>query len=421
MSGFDLLGRELESAAAARRSARWSRRAAGAGGAVAVALVLATVAVVAVGAVVLLHGRRASTPTAASAQPAPAAQAAAWARALTCPGTLPLLGKQPAITDAAPDPRLLAALGVLRGSWTAADAVPAGTTCKTTSPPLPEVSINVRYVRYIGLGLRGGEVFLVPGTLNAPRLPVHMNSPALKKAVARLSHEPVACLITVGGSSPLTQGCSVLPMIEHPLGVAFALPAPGTSVAPLRIGAPSRAVIRQVCSHVPVDPGTAATAKSRAAARAACLRSLLPPHVLRPKAPAQPELISGVVRDGIATVDVYALVGKAEKLVLSGVPVHDNVYSFKSGGAVAGALKLVFKDSNGHVVPTAPVQTGVGVVNTIARLVRVHPSISPAKTQTVTSNSVVGTSRPVPAPVPNLPITPGTTPFAVPAPRSSSG
>lgn len=88
---------------------------------------------------------------------------------------------------------------------------------------------------------------------------------------------------------------------------------------------------------------------------------------------------------------------------------------------MAGALKLVFKDSNGHVVPTAPVQTGVGVVNTIARLVRVHPSISPAKTQTVTSNSVVGTSRPVPAPVPNLPITPGTTPFAVPAPRSSSG
>jgi len=353
MNGFDQLGRELESAAERRRAVPWARRVAGAGGAVAFAVALATVAVVAVGAVLLLHGRRTPVSSGSSAQPASVVQGAAWARAFSCPrartaGNAEAISAPPTMSDDAPDPRLLAALGALRGPWTPADAAPGG-SCVARSPLFPATAFDVRYVyvryvRYVGPGVRGGKVFLVPANglalpMASGRLPANALSPLLA-----LSHEPFACLITVGGSAGSTGlgACTPLSQIEHPLGFAEGEFAP--HALPVR-------VIRQVCSHLPARlPHT----KAPATARARCLALILHQHLPAP----QPQVVYGVVRDGVSTVDVSKLASRAGKPVLTGVPVRDNVFSFIGSRAVAGPLRLVFRDSSGHVIPSSPVHFG---------------------------------------------------------------
>src|SRR5580658_4712360 len=132
MSGFDRLGRELESAAARERRSRWPRNA---GGAVVIAGGVAAVAVVAVAAVVFLHGRTApgrtgSSGAGATAQPAPAAQATAWAHLLRCRS----VNNVATTSKGAPSRALVAALSVLRAPWTTADAVPAATNCTKKAP-----------------------------------------------------------------------------------------------------------------------------------------------------------------------------------------------------------------------------------------------------------------------------------------------
>jgi len=330
---------------------------------VAIAAVIATVVVVTVGAVVLLHGRRAPIHAAVSSQPAPAADAAAWARIVSCSQQR---GSTIDTTDASPDPRLLAALGVLRGPWSPADAAPAR-ACKAGTQLFPDSRIDVRYVRYVGPGVRGGSVFLVPGTWTLPRLP----KGAPVSVLARLNHEPLACLITIGaksagGSEPPT-ACSMLPQIERPAGATYALSASASTPRAITTTV-ARRLCGQLTKHAPV--------KLTQREFAACVHEMVHPHVF----PVPPQVISGVVRDGIATVDVYARGGRR---LLTAVRVQDNVFSFLSGGAIAGDLTLVFKESDGHAVRTTPVH--FGIVNTSSSVV------------TSKQPSVAGTSSPSPA------------------------
>jgi hypothetical protein len=344
MSGFDRLERELESAAARRSEASWARRMRSAGGTAAIAAGLATVLVIAVAAVALLHGHAAPSPTnsstpAGSAQPAPAAAAAAWARLLRCPGQGhgKRLASPTIVSGAAPEPQLVAALGVLRGPWTAADAPPAGTTCKSVSALLTAQRLDFRYVRYVGPGLGGGEVFLVPATLTI-RLPRRFSNIPLPRG----SQLATACLLTVGASARASPqrlgGCQILSQINRPPSETVTLMAP----SPLPLS-----VLRLACAHV-----------KPASTRLKCLATPRLVHF-----PAIQQVVSGVVRDGIVSLDVYTRgKGGARKLV-SEVPVDNNVYSFQTGGAVSGLLILAFKDAGGQTVQTTP--TRVGTSNSV--------------------------------------------------------
>jgi hypothetical protein len=386
MSGFDRLGRELESAAERERETQWARRRRSAGGAAVIVAGLATVVVVAVVAVALLHSHAASSPTGSStpagspAQPAPAAQAAAWARLLRCPGQRHgnKLAKSTIISGAAPDPELVAALGVLRAPWTAADAPPAGTTCKSVSALFTVQRLDFRYVRYVGPGLRGGEVFLVPGSLTFSVQRATL--PRRTKKNIPLPHGSqfsTACVFTVGASAttstPTLGGCQLLEQIDRPASKMFALTTP----PPIPVS------VRRV----------ACTRAEPAASRAKCLAT--PPTI---GFPALHQVFSGVVRDGIVSLDVYARVKGVRKLVLD-APVHNNVYSFQTGGAVNGVLSLVFKDASGQTVQTTPSYTGTSnsvVVTTtaitgtiVAKPVTTPTPVFPPKpTRTVTGTAI---------------------------------
>jgi hypothetical protein len=355
MSGFDQLGRELDLAADRGRASLWSRRAAGAGGAAAIAVALATVGVIVVGALALLgHTARVGHVAAGpAAQPAPAAQGAAWARLLvTCapPAAGKGVGYGPVASDAAPDPRLVAALGVLRGPWTSADAAPAAPTrgCPNTSPLSPVQTIDVRYVRYVGPGLHGGQVFLAPGKLVLPKLPGVKRVPFAGRSIA------MACLITIGTPSA-TPACSPLTQVERPLAAALGI------LAPPRI--PS-ATARRMC------------AKLAAGARAICVK--LTTHPAKPVPAAFMHVATGVVRDGIATVDVYARAGHGNPRLLMTVPIHNNVFAFQPGPRAYGILTLRFKDASGRAVSATPLHTITGTSN--STVVGVGSTISPIGT-----------------------------------------
>ncbi|HEY5318926.1 MAG TPA: hypothetical protein VIJ20_13135 [Solirubrobacteraceae bacterium] len=338
MSGFDRLGRELEHAAEHGRAAAWSRRAGSAGAMAAIAASIATVAVVAVGAVVLLGAHRtrpASTAGTTYSQAAPGAQVAAWARLLSCPPAGE--GKNPVMSDAAPDRRLVAALGVLQGPWTAVDAAPAG-TCRSVASVSDAHTLDIRYVRYVGPGLRGGQVFLVPETVALPREP---STHAYAKSRASLSE--LACLLTIGGPSPSSTACTPLAFIDRPLSLAIGLPT-----LPARI---TLAVARHEC----------AVAFKRAAARVRCVHQARNFHYPAPK----PQIVTGVVRDGVVSVDVYAGIGHAKRLVLTGVPVEHNVYAFQTTPALTGPLTLVFRDAGGQALPITPIRTGTGTITAV--------------------------------------------------------
>jgi hypothetical protein len=357
MSGFDQLGRELELAADQGRTSLWSRRAAGAGGAAAIAVALATVGVIVVGALALLRhtprvGHVAAGPT---AQPAPAAQGAAWARLLvTCwpPAAGHGVLHAPVASDAAPDPRLVAALGVLRGPWTSADAAPAAPTrgCPNTSPLSPLQIIDVRYVRYVGPGIGGGQVFLAAGEFVLPKLPGVKAKPFEPRSIA------MACLITIG--TPLvTPACSTVTQVEHPLAAVLGM------LVPPRI--PS-AVVRRVCAFPQLS----------AAADANCVKNVTDPRTPVPLNPTP--VAAGVVHDGIATVDVYVRAGHGRYRFLTSVPVHNNVFAFVPGPRANGIMMLHFKDASGRPVTAAPLHTITGTSN--STVVGVGSTISPIGT-----------------------------------------
>lgn len=379
MSGFDRLGRELEDAAERGKSSAWPQRAGNAGGAAAIVAALATVAVIAFGAVVLLHGRSGHSTSAGSSsytQGAPGAQVAAWTRLLRCsnPTTasrLSLPGATVALSNAAPDPRLVARLGVLRGPWTAADEAPSA-KCQGFDAFLGQ-TLDIRYVRYVGPGVRGGQVFLVPGTVRlSPLDRVHLSR------AQRRSLSTDVCLINIGGPAPRDTPCMPLSQIEHPLPVAIgAFPIP----VPPRL---SLAQARRLCE----------TAFSKhPAERARCISANR--HIRYAAPRPQPIVNAVVVHDGIASVDVYSGIGHPAKRLLFDVPVHNNVYAFVPFPHASGLLTLVFRDARGRVIPTAPIRVGTGKVVSTTGLVLRPPGI-PGRAnipliQTTTPNTVTGT------------------------------
>jgi hypothetical protein len=280
---------------------------------------------------------------------------------------------------------------VLGGAWTSADAAPSG-TCVLSSPLYPAGAIDDRYIRYVGPGLEGGKVFVVPATgfalpgalsntnklalqILARARPVGRTPNAAKRLalarrlakLTRLNRQPVACLITIGGRSPSTVlACSQLELLEHPLGGGYALSS--AAFPPI---SPSAA--RRICAHITAAPGVEVTAKPRAV----CLHALLYHRVPgpQPKPQPQPQVISGLVGNAIATVDVYA--ATEHRRLLTTVTVRNNVYSLLSGGKVTGQLRLVFKDSGGGTIRSTPIHFG-----------------------TATSGAVVNTSSAAPANIP---------------------
>jgi hypothetical protein len=105
-----------------------------------------------------------------------------------------------------------------------------------------------------------------------------------------------------------------------------------------------------------------------------------------------------VVRDGITSLTVYTHAGKR----LLTVPIQNNVYMFKSGGAVSGELKLVFTNASGQVVRTTPSATGsmTGISGTAAANVQGIANIPllSKPTATVTGTIVTTTAPPAKRP-----------------------
>lgn len=205
---------------------------------------------------------------------------------------------KPVVTAAPPDQRLLRLLAVFRRPPQAADRT-AAARCASLSSGVP-----LRYVRYVGRGLLGGEIFAVPhphSTFVEPGIPA--SSP-----VGRLLAEPAVCLETVGAPPISGQigGCTPLSQIRHPAGFGAGEIFPG-------IGGPQ-----------------------------AFARAGVPPDL------RHGSLLGGVVRDGITTVDVY----DRARRVLTVRARNNAVYFHVNHSAPAAVyMRLVFKDRNGHVVP----------------------------------------------------------------------
>jgi hypothetical protein len=203
---------------------------------------------------------------------------------------------------------------------------------------MPAATLNVAYVRYVGPGLRGGKMFLVPAVVRAPRRLLTGRNPY---APAHFTSEPAVCLLTIGGASGGAQTCALRQLIEHPIGFAV--------VQDARFAGIPLSIARRICGHLTAVPHVTATGRPRAVA--VCVERATHPRF----AVSPPPVITGVVGDAVASVDVYTRSGRE---VLAGVPVHNNVYVFGPGGAVTGVLKLVFKDAAGRVVPSTPAHFG---------------------------------------------------------------
>jgi hypothetical protein len=173
------------------------------------------------------------------------------------------------------------------------------------------------------------------------------------------------CLFTVGASAPTINACQLLEEIDRPASATFALTAPPQI---------PRSLLRMVCARV-------------VALRAKCLDTQR-----KVGSAAIDQVISGVVRDGITSLDVYARVKGVRKLLLD-VPVHNNVYSFRTGGAVSGPLSLVFRNAGGQAVQTTPTMTG-----TIKGTVIGTTTPMPVPTLPRLARSVKGTAIPLPSP-----------------------
>ena len=191
-----------------------------------------------------------------------------------------------------PDRRLVSLLAILRRPPAAADQSRGALRAAAATHTAP------RYVRYVGRGLLGGRIFLYP--VSDIRDPANTHRQG--------GEDPGACLITVGGLPVAGQidGCASLSDIREPpdhwtAGEIFpGIGGPGVFV---RGGVPDR---------------------------------------LR-----HGSLLGSVLRDGIATVDVY----DRNRIVLV-VRVHRNAAYFHVAHSAPAAvyMRLVFKDSGGRVV-----------------------------------------------------------------------
>lgn len=193
--------------------------------------------------------------------------------------------------------RLRSRLAVFRRPAHAQDVSPAA-RCVARSEDVPLAD-----VRYVGRGLLGGEVFefLLPHGRDGSPIPAPDAAPGM-------SGEPAACLTTVGAPPIAGQvmTCASLGQLITPTthwGAGQILPGPGGA----------RTFARY---HV-----------------AAFLR--------------HGSLLGGVVRDGIATIEVYS---RSRRLMT--IAVHDNAAYFHvdEGASAAVYLRLVYRDRRGRVV-----------------------------------------------------------------------
>jgi hypothetical protein len=165
-----------------------------------------------------------------------------------------------------------------------------------------ESGVALRFVRYVGRGILGGEMFVFPVPAGA--------SPSGPASVGVPDGEPAACLITVGG----------LPVAGQIGGCA--------SLADIRVP-PDHWTAGEIFPGID-GPGIFATAGV--------------PLRLR-----HGSLLGSVVRDGIASVDVY----DRNRIVLV-VRVHGNAAYFHVAHSAPAAvyMRLVFRDSRGRVIPS---------------------------------------------------------------------
>jgi hypothetical protein len=198
-----------------------------------------------------------------------------------------------------PDRRLVLLLAVFRRPPDAADRSPGALKAAAATHTDP------RYVRYVGRGLLGGRIFLYP--VSDIRDPANTH---------RGGEDPGVCLITVSGLPVAGQigGCMSLRDIRKPTshwGAGEIFPGPQGSQVFDKAGIPLR---------------------------------------LR-----HGSLLGGVVRDGIATVDVY----DRDRVALV-VHVDNNAAYFHVNHSAPAAvyMRLVFKDAHGHIVPTQALHPG---------------------------------------------------------------
>jgi hypothetical protein len=139
-------------------------------------------------------------------------------------------------------------------------------------------------------------------------------------------------LITIGGN-PVSQACTSLRQIEHPLAGVLGLLLP----PPMPLGG-----ARRTCDIL--NPP----------ARAACVKRMTHPDFRL----SRPRVDAGVVRDGIASVDVYRPAGHGKARLLMTIPVQTNVFAFVPGPRAYGALTVRFKDAGGRPVSATPLHMG---------------------------------------------------------------
>ena len=246
-------------------------------------------AAIAVVAAALLFVRSSGRAT-AIAQTSPAAAGHA-----PCPGAPHDQSSQPMRQGrTALDPRLRALVAVFRRAPSAADRS-AMATCAAVESGVP-----LRFVRYVGRGILGGEMFVFPVPRGA--------RPSGPASGGVSDGELAACLITVGGLPVAGQidGCASLSDIRRP-----------------------------------PDHWTAAEIFPGIGGPGVFVKAGVPPRL------RHGSLLGSVVRDQIATVDVY----DRNRIVLV-VRVHGNAAYFHVAHSAPAAvhMRLVFRDSRGRVI-----------------------------------------------------------------------
>ncbi len=196
------------------------------------------------------------------------------------------------VTNAQPSRRLLDRLAILRRPETVRDQAIQATIrrCGVTEGPTTPTAINIDYARYVGRAASGGRLYLVPITgMNIPGLGIGRSLPK-NSTLGRQSLEPAACLITARAHTLENSGCTPLELIIRPFA------------------------------------------------------GLLASRIFLSKSD---RVVTGVVRDGIQTLDVE----RDGIRYLTGIPVPQNVIDFEVAPEVPSGFAFIFRNTRGLVLP----------------------------------------------------------------------